>query len=525
MAEKKAWVWRPLLWWLLLVLVLFGIRSNQRMLEQTRLLFSISLNGQPLPYPVTVTWDGRPINSGDKIPLGSHRFAITGPKTDSFITNLSVWYGRHDLGDISLMRSMGALSVKADPPALSITVNGPEFSTNLQDSSGASLTVPTDLYSVSAQYRRWPDSQTVSVTEDSTMPVTFSPKFGTMHLACNRDGATFQLRDESRQIQESGSLPATVSDLPPGNYQATVLYHGRTMQKSILLQADMTNEMPFQFVLGAVQLETMPSGAQVRTTDGNYLGQTPLLLPDLTPQATQFTMSLSGYESVTVMADIAADQTNFCSTNLVGVSYLPAMRDARQYLAAANYEAAAQAAAAALNAKPDDSDALEIQSEANTHLDAKRQEQERLEKPKKWFDDLCSHYPAADLFAEHELKASKSASDAAAAIVAAFTNSPNVFKIVRTYSPEKDIYEIVAKHIGFLDASERDCLIVIGSPSDADTQIRFKVLEFEIQHHLTGDSQLIPLDQSKVQNNSLLLLQVQQGLQIVTDKIQKAVQQ
>jgi hypothetical protein len=92
-------------------------------------------------------------------------------------------------------------------------------------------------------------------------------------------------------------------------------------------------------------------------------------------------------------------------------------------------------------------------------------------------------------------------------------------------SPETDTYEIVAKQTDFLGVNERDCLIVVGSPSDADTEIRFKDLEFEIVHHLTGDNALIPLSQTKVENNSLLQWHVQQGLQIVTDKIQKAIAQ
>jgi hypothetical protein len=146
-----------MLWWLLLVAVLFTIRTHQRLLEKTRLSFSISLTGQPVPYPVLVTWDGRPITSGDKISLGNHRFTISGPKTTSFTTNLSIWYGRHDLGAIALARSTGTLSVKAEPAALTIAISGPEFSTNLQDSGGANLILPTDSYTVNAQYRRWSD--------------------------------------------------------------------------------------------------------------------------------------------------------------------------------------------------------------------------------------------------------------------------------------------------------------------------------------------------------------------------------
>lgn len=511
-----------MLWWLLLVAVLFTIRTHQRLLEKTRLYFSISLKGQPVPYPVLVTWDGRPITSGDKISLGQHHFAITGPKTTSFVRDLSIWYGRHDLGEIALARSMGTLTVKADSAALSIAISGPEFSTNLEGSPGANLYVPADQYAVSAQYRRWSDSRTVSVTEGSVTPITFFPKFSAVDLSCNRGGATFRFQSDSGQIQESGNLPATVTDLPAGNYQARIYYHGQTMQKSMFLQAGMTNGMPFQFELGAAELQTTPSGAEVHSEDGNYLGQTPLLVSDMKPQAAQFTLSMSGYEPVAVSMDIVADQTNSDSTNLVSVGYLSAMRDARAYLAASKFEAAAQAAAAALNSKPGDSDALAIQGEAGKVLDTQRQRQERLQRPKKWFDTLCSEFPAADLFAEHDLGTVKPADDVASGIVAALISSPNAFKIVRTSSPEADTYEIVAQQMGFLHATERDCLVVVG-PGDPYSQIKFKVLEFEVQHHIGGEDQLIPMGRSKVEGNSLLLLRVKEGLQIVTEKLQKAI--
>jgi hypothetical protein len=520
--QKRSRALLPLLWWLLLVAVLFAIHTHQRLLEETRLYFSISLKGQPLPYLVAVTMDGKPVVSGEKISLGHHRFAVTGPKTTSFTRELSIWYGRHDLGDIALARSTGTLSVKADPVPLLIAISGQEFSTNLQDSSGAELILPADQYTISAQYQSWSDSRTVSLTEGSLMPVTFSPKFSSISLSCNRDGATFQLQSDSGQIQESGNLPATVNELPAGNYQARIYYHGQTMERSLLVHASTTNDTPFDFELGAARLETTPRGAEVHSEDGNYLGQTPLLVLDLKPQAVQFSLSMSGYEPVSVSMNVVADQTNSYSTNLVSVGYFSAIHDARTYLATANFEAATHAAVAALNTKPGDADALAIQGEAGKHLDAERLEQERLLRPKKYFDALCSEYTAADLFAEHRLDASKPASDIASDIVTALTNSPNAFKIIKASSPAVETYEIVAQQTGFLHATKRDCLIVIGNPGDGDTEIRFKVLEFEVQHHLGADDQLIPMGRSKVENNSLLLFQVKQGLQMVTDKIRQS---
>lgn len=253
-------VLRPFLWWLLLVLVLAGIHWNSVMLERTRLYFSTSLNGQPVPYLITETLDGRPTASGDRIFLGKHHFEITSPQTDPITMDLSIWYGRHDLGDIHLKRSTGTLSVSAVPAAQWITIQGSEFSTSLSNSSGANLTVPTDTYAVNVQYPHWNGSQTASVARDATAPVAFSPRFGALHITCNRDGATFQLRDSNGQNIEYGTMPETLTELPTGDYQLIATHHNHQLQQSVMVDANVTNEVPIDFEYGGAVFESVPSG-------------------------------------------------------------------------------------------------------------------------------------------------------------------------------------------------------------------------------------------------------------------------
>ncbi len=527
---------RPLLWWLLLVLVLYVIHLVGQLLAETRLYYSISLNGQPLPYPVSITLDGFPVKSGDNFSPGKYRFEVTGAVTDPFTTNLTVWFGRYDLGEIRLKRSTGTLSVKADPTAQWITISGPEFSTNLTNSSGTILTVPTGSYTVSAQYWHSSDSRTVLVSRDTMSPAYFSPRLGALHLSCNKDDAEYRLESDTGRSVESGSLPATVVELPPGSYLLTIGYHNRQMQKVAVVEVGITNEVPIQFVYGAAQLETVPSGASVLATNGNYLGQTPLLLPDMTPQTAQFNLSLAGYEPVSVTLDIAADQTNFCSTNLVSIGYVSAMQEAKTYLAASNYESAVQAASAALNSKPDDADALALQNQAKDRLNAEQQRLDRLARPKRVFDDLCAQQQDAGLFESHEFRTDKPAGVAVLAVVSAMTNGFSAFQLVKTDSPEPDTYEVVARQsfsLGILGGTERDCLIVVGQAKDDETQIWFKVLEYQVQHTVTSNGllnyhdnkQLITLSPSRTQMNDLLLARVRQGVQLVTGRIGQAIGQ
>ncbi len=302
------------------------------------------------------------------------------------------------------MASMGTLSVKADPQPQSITISGPEFFNELSRAVpvwmwSCQLTHTLSAHNIAAGRIREP-------FQSWKIPSRLSRLRRNSQPSICRATAMAQLFNFKMPMgfRKTDGLPATVSDLPSGKYQVSVFYHSRTIQKTVLVPADTTDDIPFQFRLGAARLNTVPIGAEVHTADGNYLGQTPLLLPDMTPRATQFTLSLSGFEPVAVTLKITADQTNSYAANLVGIGYLPAIRDAKTYLTASNFEAAYQAATAALSSKPGDADALSIQSEANKYLDAARQQQEMLERPKKWFDNLCAGYPDANLFATHELE-------------------------------------------------------------------------------------------------------------------------
>src|SRR5216684_4203654 len=63
---------RPLWWWLLLVLVLFGIRTHQRLSEETRLDFSLSLQNRSVLREASAGLDGQPVASGERVRIGWH---------------------------------------------------------------------------------------------------------------------------------------------------------------------------------------------------------------------------------------------------------------------------------------------------------------------------------------------------------------------------------------------------------------------------------------------------------------------
>ena len=283
---------RPLLWWLVLVLVLFAWRTHERLSEQTRVAFEVSLQGRSLRFEAATTLDNKPVTSGDRLAIGWHKFNVSHPKAKSFSTNLFIWYGEHNLGDIALTRQKGMVSVEANPPAGLLTIRGPEISAAWTNSPGITVAVPTDVYQVKARWANYEQTEQVTVPNDGRGSLRFAPS------------------------------------------------------------------------LGNVTLESDPPGATVIGTSGDELGTTPLALKELRAGAWKGELRLEGYLPVALTLAVNANQTNLIRTNLVNWQYAEAMRSARNYLAARDYDRVLEALTAALKGKPNDHDASELQVEA-----------------------------------------------------------------------------------------------------------------------------------------------------------------
>jgi tetratricopeptide (TPR) repeat protein len=358
--KQKKRVLRPLLWWFLLVLVLYGIHTHQCLMEKTRLVFTVTMEGQPR-YDAVATFDGKPATSGQKIPLGNHTFSVTLAKGDPFTTNLFVWYGEHNLGEIALKRTLGDLIVTTTPSAQRLTISGPEWSVTLRNSSGTNTIVPTDAYEVEADFLHSNEKQQVLVTASYSNPLNIAPRFGSVELGCNQPDATYQFQDANGQTLSSGLLPATITELPPGSYSIFATHHGNQHQSSAFVNAYATNTVPMNFDYGAASFDTTPSGAAVTDSNGRRWGETPLTLAELAVGTWNFTVQRSGYAPIQMALEVTANQTNIINTNLVSFDYINGMDEARQYLAVTNLYLAKAAVERAIQASPSDPTAIALQ--------------------------------------------------------------------------------------------------------------------------------------------------------------------
>ena len=307
---------RPLYYWLILLLVLFLVHTHQRLSEQTRLLFSTSLDGKPVLGGLTARFDTIPISSGDRVRVGWHTLSIAHSKTETFSTNLFIWYGSHDFGNIDLKRTKGVLAVVAAPIAPLLIINGPEWSATLSNSTGVTETVPTDEYTVTARYRHFEQSQRIQVLANISNPLKIAPRLGSLELSCNQP-ATFRLLRLNDDVVEQGTFPAVITHLMEGKYKLLAQHHDHQRTEMPLVTALATNRTKVEFRYGAALVESTPAGALATTADGHEWGKTPLTLTELEPGRWNFILQLDNFEPTTAQIDVVADETNAVYTHLV----------------------------------------------------------------------------------------------------------------------------------------------------------------------------------------------------------------
>jgi hypothetical protein len=579
-------VLRPFGWWLILVFVLFAIRTHQRLCERTKIAFTVTLDGRELSFmdDATATFDDQVVESGQIIPLGQHTFMVSHRKAEPFSTNLFVWYGEHNFGRIDLKRAKGILDIHANPPAALLIIQGPEFQVTLTNSTGITSSVPTDNYSVEADYLHSRETRQITVTPNLPAQVTINARFGTVQMVCNRSNAMFQVLKAGGELLEAGEFPATLRDVPEGDYTVATWHHQNRQEQKLSVKAGVSNDATIQFIYGTALIESEPSGASVTGADGHLRGYTPLRLEEMPVGQWQFNLRLDGYEPTSLRTEIKADQTTTYRTNLVGINYGREIKAARDYLAAMDYDRALMAATAALQAKPNDPDALKVQKEAfgkgrldraeefgkqgdyiagikelelavqalpeneeikQLLVDFKKREPEqierlrveRLERPRKVFDSLTARHSDFSLFDEHEMKTTKPIKDVQTAIVWAMRDQP-AFQVTRNDSPAPDTFEIEATQelTTFLNTSagRRTCLIVGGQTRDDETVILFKVLEYKTEAvnkfsigNLIGtpvEVNYVPIHVSgNVKLSDKLQAQLNAGVSNVTERIQQAI--
>src|SRR5688572_12008951 len=124
--SSKGKVFRPLLCWFIVSMLLLTWRHHQQQERSASIVFSVSIEGRPGNSLYTVTLNQRSFETADHSGLGRKKLFIQAKDADLFVTNVFVWYGGRNLGNITLPRSRGTLSLDITPRALHLEVTNNE---------------------------------------------------------------------------------------------------------------------------------------------------------------------------------------------------------------------------------------------------------------------------------------------------------------------------------------------------------------------------------------------------------------
>jgi TonB family protein len=145
---------------------------------------------------------------------------------------------------------------------------------------------------------------------------------GTLEVASEPAGTTYEVRPAPPRITfggkdvKTGKTPATIADLPTGDYVVTFQREGWPVHsENVTVEHGKTARVVSKFTGGTVTITSSPSAARV-TRNGEAIGETPLTLNDQLPGDVTYSLDLAGFMSATVQGKIEPEKTLTLSAEL-----------------------------------------------------------------------------------------------------------------------------------------------------------------------------------------------------------------
>jgi hypothetical protein len=189
----------PLWCWIPVSILLLGYNFHRINAPKTFIQARVILNGEPLNSIAQVAMhvDGVPwtFSRQPPIPIGDHKITITLPDATTFQTNLFVWYGENQLGEILLYRQRGELDLNISPMADKLELKGKYADFNLYRTSGLRTNLPVGDYDILLKYGDNQDRYSVKVDANRLNSKTFRGNYGFLKLSASPSDAGFRVQN------------------------------------------------------------------------------------------------------------------------------------------------------------------------------------------------------------------------------------------------------------------------------------------------------------------------------------------
>jgi hypothetical protein len=220
-----------------------------------------------------------------------------------------------DLGTITLVRSKGNLQIVTTPPDADYTISNTALGINQSGKAPDTLKdLPVGTYDVTVTRGDWTLPGTATVKRNDT--VVYSPAFTYGSAAITSDPTGADVTENGKHL---GVTPVTLKDLRTGSHTFTLMlpgYQNSTVSADVGSNTVATVSATLaKILLGTVSITSEPSGASV-SENGDDVGETPLVLNNLSPGHHIFKLTHSGYSKGSVSAEVTPGETQAVSATL-----------------------------------------------------------------------------------------------------------------------------------------------------------------------------------------------------------------
>jgi len=522
----------PFLLWIAVSALLFARQFHRSHSATASVQFTVSGESGFSGPQFFVSLNGSRFTSGEPCGLGRHVLRVAADGFDSFETNVSVGYFGESLGTITLKRSRGTLLLSSVPTARLVEISGTQ-STRLENSARETVSLPIGEYRLRAKFQHVTLERSFDIRNDETTTIHLAPAVATLSISSEPTNAQFRL--ESPQVTIEQSTPATLLELPEGDYNL-VIWQGEYRQRIpvVVRASSPTNEVKAEFTYTPVTITSEPTNAQI-TLGSKVIGNTPLTV-ELPANRYVVAIEKKGFATTNLSLTVTGKEPRTFSVTLIDSDYIDAIDRAHSRLSASdygdalkeiekallirssaealklkqdiqfssNFDGARQARQrgdhakaltqldAALALKPNASDALALKREVTSELQrvTLNAVEKRRTHPQEIFNEMTTNTRFNELFETQTLQFKGSLETVRTAIVRAVSRKP-AWTIRVNDKPDTDtaVFHLDASGFG----SKQNAVVVVGQTADNEVTVHFKIFQFvlgnNIQLSFSGFSQ------------------------------------